>query len=207
MDQHLPASVAELRSRLERNPIIPGVKSLVDVKMAVAQEAPLLFFLTGSIFNLRDAANCCQAKGTWLFAHVDLLTGIGKDAEGMRFLAREIGVTGILTTRSVLIKAAAKEGLLTVQRVFAVDSDALKTGLELVRSSVPHALEILPALVLPSIAHRLPFAELPPVIAGGLLETQEEVKAVLRTPAVAVSASRPSVWRRLRTHRRPDGPE
>ncbi|HHW08364.1 MAG TPA: glycerol-3-phosphate responsive antiterminator [Firmicutes bacterium] len=185
--------------RLQETPVIPGVKSRVDLKMAVDQGAQIIFILTGSIFSLREAVQYNQEHNgpdrALLFAHIDLLTGIGKDNEGLRYLASEIGINGILTTRSALIKAGKKEGLITILRVFAVDSEALKTGLETVHSAAPDALEILPALVIPAIAHRLPFDRLPPVIAGGLLENQEMVRTILKTPVVAVSASRPSVWK------------
>jgi glycerol uptake operon antiterminator len=188
-------STEEFHSLLRKCRVIPGLKTLTMLKQACAVRAPVVFFLTGTIFSLRDAVRYCHEHGTLLFAHVDLLHGIGKDPEGMRYLAHEIGVNGILTTRSFLVKAAAKEGLLTVQRLFALDSEALKTGLEVIKASRPDAVEILPALVLPSIAYRLPFSELPPVIAGGLLETRAEVEAVLATPVVAVSTSRPELWR------------
>jgi glycerol uptake operon antiterminator len=192
-------SAEEFHLLLKRSRVIPGLKTLPMLRRACAARAPVVFFLTGTIFSLRDAVSYCNERGTLLFAHVDLLHGIGKDPEGMRYLAHEIGVSGILTTRSFLVKAAAKEGLLTVQRLFALDSEALKTGLEVIRTSRPDAVEILPALVLPSIAYRLPFSELPPVIAGGLLETRTEVEAVLATPVVAVSTSRPELWRDART--------
>lgn len=184
----------EFRVLLRKTTVIPGVKGINELKQAIATEAPIVFFLTGGIFGLRDAVEITKAAGTFLFAHVDLLQGIGKDAEGMRYLAEEIGVQGILSTRSFLIKAAQQEGLATIQRVFAVDSEALRTGFDVVKSARPDALEVLPALVLPSIHHRLPFTELPPVIAGGLLETKEELAAVLQTPAVAVSTSAPALW-------------
>lgn len=192
-----PAKVSprEFRSLLQSCRVIPGVKTLQMLRPALTAQASVLFFLTGTIFTLREAVRHCSEQDALLFAHVDLLQGIGKDPEGMRYLAHEIGVSGILSTRSFLIKAAANEGLLTVQRLFALDSEALKTGLEVIKTSRPDAVEILPALVLPSISHRLPFAELPPVIAGGLLETRAEAEAVLKTPVVAVSASRPELWR------------
>lgn len=185
----------EFHLLLRRHRVIPGIKGLPELRQALAINAKLVFFLTGSIFSLKEAVRLCAENGTTVFAHVDLLNGIGKDAEGMRFLAQEIGVHGMLSTRSFLVKAAAQAGLLTIQRLFAVDSEALKTGFDVIKSAKPDALEILPALVLPSISQRLPFSELPPVIAGGLLETSDEVDRVLRTPVVAVSTSKALLWR------------
>ncbi|HEX6971041.1 MAG TPA: glycerol-3-phosphate responsive antiterminator, partial [Limnochordia bacterium] len=75
-----------------------------------------------------------------------------------------------------------------------LDSEALKTGLGVLRSSHPDAVEMLPGLILPYIAHRLPIDELPPIIAGGMIETEQELKAVLASPAMAVSTSREALW-------------
>ena len=179
---------------LKRSPIIAGVKSVESAEKAMAAGVSILFFLSGTIFDLKRLVSVRKKETPLVFAHVDLLQGIGKDGSGMRFLARELGVEGILTTRSSLTRAAKQEGLFTIQRVFALDSEALKTGFSVLRSAEPDAVEVLPALILPHIHHRIPVAELPPIIAGGLVETVEELKAILRTPALAVSTSREELW-------------
>lgn len=160
----------------------------------MAAGVEILFLLTGSIFDLQHLVDKVRGRDVLLFAHVDLLQGIGKDPQGMRFLAKEVGVDGMLSTRSHLIRAAKDEGLFTIQRFFLLDSEALKTAVNVLTKSRPDAVEILPALVLPNVHHRLPFSELPPVIAGGLVETEDELHAVLRTPIKAVSTSRQELW-------------
>jgi hypothetical protein len=42
---------------------------------------------------------------------IDLIKGAGKDAAGIRYLAKESWVHGIITTKSHLINSARKEGL------------------------------------------------------------------------------------------------
>ena len=181
-------------SHLARHPAIPALRQAGEVDEAASCGAALVFFLTGTIYELRDVVARAAAAGQQVFCHVDLLHGIGKDPVGMRWLAREIGVKGILTTRSSLIKAAKDEGLVAVQRLFVLDSESLKTGLSVVASSRPDAVEILPALVLPSIIHRLPVDEISPFIAGGLVETVPELEAVLATGALGVSTSKKELW-------------
>lgn len=183
-----------LLSRLKKKPVIAGVKNIDDAALAVERHVEILFFLTGTLFDLRDLVRLELDPRPLVFAHVDLLQGIGKDQWGLRFLARDVGVDGILTTRSHLIKSAKKEGLMAIQRLFVLDSEALKTGLSIVSSSQPDAVEILPALILPHIHQRLPVNDLPPIIAGGLIETADELRAVLKTPARAVSTSRQELW-------------
>ena len=80
-----------------------------------------------------------------IFAHVDLINGIAKDSHGMMMLADELQVDGVLTTRSHLITAAQKAGLLGIQRLFMLDSEALQTGLKMIQVSHPDAVELPPA--------------------------------------------------------------
>lgn len=182
-----------LRS-LERHPVIAGIKSIEQAPQALEAGVAILFVLAGTIFDLQEMAAAPWRKRALIFAHVDLLQGIGRDAWGMRFLATEIGVDGILTTRTQLIKAAKDEGLYAIQRFFMLDSEAIKTAIQVLKHSQPDAVELLPALILPSIWRRLPLSEFPPIIAGGLVETVEEVNAILQTPAKAVSTSRQALW-------------
>jgi glycerol uptake operon antiterminator len=55
-------------------------------------------------------------------------------------------------------------------------------------------VEILPALVVPAVRERLLSHELPPMIAGGLVETEEELERIVRPPVLAVSTSRAELW-------------
>jgi len=51
-----------------------------------------------------------------------------RDASGIRFLADEIGIDGIITNQKNFITHARKLGLLTIQRVFILDSAFIKQG-------------------------------------------------------------------------------
>lgn len=183
----------KLRSGLAQKPIIAGLKGVEDAALTREAGIKVCFYLTGHIFELRELAIQCREQGQLIFAHVDLISGIAKDSHGMEVLASEVGVDGVLTTRGHLITAAQRVGLLGIQRLFMLDSEAFKTGLRMLRSSQPDAVEILPALSLPFIRERLP-AKLPPIIAGGLVETHEELGRVLKPPILAVSTSRVGLW-------------
>lgn len=183
---------------LERKRVIAGIKRAADVQRALAADIKIVFFLTGTIFDLKTLAETMRqappGQRALVFSHVDLLQGIGRDPSGMRFLADEVGIDGILTTRSHLIRAAKEAGLFTIQRFFLLDSEALKTAVNVLTTSKPDAVEMLPALVLPNIWRRFPLDELPPVIAGGLVETEAELRTVLTAPVKAVSTSKQELW-------------
>ena len=183
-----------IREGLGRKPIIAGLKGIKEARLTGEAGVKVCFYLTGDIFELRSLAKFCKEQGQMLFAHVDLIAGIAKDGPGMEVLANEVGIDGILTTKGYLVAAAQKAGMLGIQRLFMLDSEALKTGLRMIESSQPDAVEILPALVVPAVRERLLSHELPPMIAGGLVETEEELERIVRPPVLAVSTSRAELW-------------
>ena len=183
----------DLRARLSRKPVIAGLKGPDDAETACQCGVEVCFYLVGNVFELRKVALECHSHKQMVFAHVDLIQGIARDKYGIQFLAEELGIDGILTTKSHLVAAARAQGILAIQRLFMLDSEALRTGLRMIESSKPHAVEILPALILPNVERRIPKG-LPPMIGGGLVETLEELEAILRTPAIAVSTSKKTLW-------------
>lgn len=186
--------VLDLRARLMRKRVIAGLRSVQDGKIAADRGVEVCFFLAGTLFELRDIVRVCHNHNQMAFAHVDLISGVAKDAVGMQFLAEEIGVDGILTTKNHLISAAKHQGLLAIQRLFMLDSEALRTGLKMLTNSQPDAVEILPALILPNVIKRLP-GNMPPIIAGGLVENKKELDTILVPPVLAVSTSSIELWK------------
>jgi glycerol uptake operon antiterminator len=179
---------------LKTRPVIAGLRHSADVERAVRLGVGVLFILGEDIFALRESVTKAHAAGRIILAHVDLIKGIGRDEAGVRFLARELHVDGILSTRGNLISPARKEGLIAIQRLFALDSESLESGLPTVVRAAPDAVEVLPGVILPLIGERLRAASLPPLIAGGLIRTSQQVADILKAGAVGVSTSEETLW-------------
>lgn len=188
----------EVVAELRRNPIIPAVRDRGDLPLALRAPAPVVFLLAGHLLTLRGVVAEARQARKAVFVHLDLVEGISKDVHGLRYLSREVRPTGIITTRTPLIAAAREEGLMTVQRIFLLDSAAVSTGIEMARAARPDVIEVLPG-VLPRTTRQIIDQTGLPVIAGGLLETIELCLQSLRAGAVAVSTSARSLW-----FRRPD---
>lgn len=184
-----------LMDKLKANPVIAGIRDVAAVEIAIARGMQVFFVLGGTLSELGSITSTIKAQpGSMVFVHIDLIPGIGKDPAGVEYLGRNLPLDGVVTTRTQLIRAAKDAGLLAIQRLFALDSEAVKTGLNILRSAEPDAVEILPALVLPYLGRRLPVSTMPPIIAGGLVETMAELESVLNSPAVAVSTSSEELW-------------
>ena len=179
---------------LRTRPVIAGLRHSAAVEQAIRHGVGVLFILGEDIFALQESVHKAHADGRLILAHVDLIKGLGRDEAGVRFLARELHVDGVLTTRANLIGPARKEGLIAIQRLFALDSESLESGLPTVVRAGPDAVEVLPGVILPLIAVRLRAASLPPLIAGGLIRTLQQVADILQAGAVGVSTSEETLW-------------
>ena len=180
----------ELKNRLECFPIIAAIRDN-RWRQALASPAEILFYLDANILTVRDRIRQAHTAEKTVFVHLDLAEGIGKDKSGLQYLM-ECGVDGIISTRASIIRAARELGLLTVQRIFALDSPGMNTVHEMLHAGNPHFMEIMPG-VIPKIVQRFSDGEVP-VIAGGLIETKAEITAALSSGAMAISTGCPQLW-------------
>ncbi|OHD72205.1 MAG: hypothetical protein A2W19_14970 [Spirochaetes bacterium RBG_16_49_21] len=174
---------------LRNNPVIAAFRDIENINVEALNHINMLFILGGTIFDLPHIVEQAKRYGKLVFADIDLLKGIGKDASGVRFLAKEILADGIITTRSNLIKSIQKEGLVSIQRMFVLDSESLAGGLGVIEKSKPDALEILPGMILPKIMKKIRMTVSIPVIAGGLITSEEEIHEILASGAVGISTT------------------
>lgn len=183
-----------LIQKLKKRPIIAGIRDLKDIPVALEKGVEVIFLLVGDIFDLIRTREEIGSSGVLLFSHMDLMKGIARDEAGIRFLSQKVCIDGIITTHINLIRSAKKEKLITIQRMFVLDSEALKTGVKVVHDSRPDAVEILPGIILPTLKKDITYLNLPPIIAGGLIRTRVDIKKVLESGALAVSTSKKELW-------------
>ena len=172
--------------------MIAAVRGKEEMEAALASAVKIIFDLSPSILTLKETVLAVHKAGKKLFIHIDLAEGIGKDKAGICF-AKEAGVDGIISTRVNIIKVAREAGLFTVQRFFAVDSRSVHTTIEAVRSSRPDMVEIMPG-IMEKVISNLKKQITIPLIAGGLIETKEEVGRILAAGAAAVSSGKQELW-------------
>ena len=179
-------------NEFEKNSVIAAVRSDDDFSHALKSSVGCIFLLSSSILTLNAKLEAARAAGKKVFVHIDMSDGIGRDNAGVAFLAK-LGVDGIITTRTGIIRAARENSLPCVQRVFAIDYQATQTSAGATRNQSPDYIEIMPG-VIPKVISRFKSVTDIPIIAGGLVETADEVAAALESGALAVSTSNKSLW-------------
>jgi len=182
--------MTDILALLEQNPVIPAVHTDKFLK-ALNSPCDVIFSLGESILTVGEHIKAAHAKGKKMLVHIDLAEGVGKDEAGVKYLA-SLGCDGIISTRAQIIKYAKKEGLFTVQRFFTLDSQGLDSISDMLKNVSPSMIEIMPGTVY-KIIKRMSNCGIP-LIAGGLLETKNEVTEALSNGAVSVSTGNPELW-------------
>lgn len=175
---------------LEAAPVIAAVRDKLFDK-ALESPVDVIFLLGGDIATIESRIQAAKKAEKYIFIHIDLADGIGKDKSGIRFLA-QCGADGIISTKSSLIRYAKEQGLVSVQRFFAYDSHGVNSIGEVLGNTRPDIMEIMPG-VMGKIISRFSGGNIP-LIAGGLVETRQEVTNALNLGALAVSTGKEELW-------------
>lgn len=180
---------------LKNKPVIATLVNEDDLDVILQSTANIVFVLKGDIFTVEEVVGRIQHAGKLVFVHFDMLDGIGKDRQGVRYLSERIGIDGIVTTKAAIIIEAKKLGLIAIHRLFVLDSVSLDNGMKMIRSSQPDAIEVLPGLVCARIMDRLQASSNIPVIAGGLLLDMKDLETALASGTIGISTSSKELWR------------
>ncbi len=180
----------EIIDILEQNPVIAAVG---DDKWEAAVQSPaqVIFYLSANLLTVVQRVREAHEAGKLIMVHLDLAEGIGRDRVGIHYLA-DLGVDGIISTRAQLIRFTKERGLMAIQRFFALDSKGVESMEEMLHSTNPDLMEIMPG-VIGKIIHRFSHGHVP-VIAGGLIQTKAEVTEALSSGATAVSTGKQELW-------------
>lgn len=180
----------EILDCLECNPVIAAVR---DDKWDAALKSPaqVIFYLSANLITLKEKVAAAHGQHKYLMVHVDLAEGIGKDKVGIQFL-KQCGVDGILSTRANLIRLAKEQDMVAIQRFFLLDTKGMESIEEMLKTSGPHLMELMPGVIDKAIL-RFCRGSIP-VIAGGLIETKQEVTNALGQGASAVSTGKNELW-------------
>ena len=109
-----------------------------------------------------------------------------------KFIKNETSFDGIISTKGNLIKQAKNYGLVAIQRFFVFDTISLNNSKNHVISECD-AIEILPG-VIPKVIKDISTFTKKPIVAGGLIDSKEDVILALNSGATCVSTSKTEIW-------------
>ena len=175
--------------------VLPAVHKLKEIEEVVASSIEYMVLLGGHIGQLQSTVQFIKQHNKKIFLHADLIDGLKNDEYAADFLCQSIKPTGIISTRANVVMRAKQKGLIAIQRMFLLDSDALERGYRLLEKTQPDFIEVLPG-IMPEIIAEVKQHTGIPVIAGGLIRTQAHVNEALGAGATAITTSRKELWHR-----------
>lgn len=178
---------------IEDSPIIAAISDINQIDAVIKSPCEIVFLLDGDILNLNEIVELLRANKKLVYIHIDLIGGFSKDTTSLKYIAKNIKPDGVITTKSNLVRAAKELRLFTIQRLFLLDSLALASGINSIKSIRPDAIEILPG-ILPKIIEEIREETRIPIIAGGLIRDKGDVINCLNAGAVGISTSNKDVW-------------
>ena len=192
MDNRCEMNSMRIINIIKSGPVIAAAR-YEKLDYAVRTRACAVELVFAGLADLMGNTFLEQRRRKSIFIHTDLLKGLSGDSEAIRFLRRYVKPAGIVSTKSPVIRAAKKEGLLTIQRVFLIDTISLDNALKSVRENNPDAVEIMPGIatsIIPQIKERIT----QPVIMAGLIRERRQIVDALKWGADGVSLSKDDLW-------------
>ncbi|MGN0522519.1 MAG: glycerol-3-phosphate responsive antiterminator [Eubacterium sp.] len=184
---------ADMINTLEERPIVAAIKNDEQLKKCIESDCKIIFVLYGSINTIADIVSRLKEAGKTVFVHIDLLDGLSPREATVEFIAKQVRPCGIISTKLPLIKCARSYGLVTIMRVFIIDSIAMQNIEKTYSEEAIDFIEILPGLM-PKIIKKIKSKTKKPVIAGGLISEKSDIVTALGAGAIAISSTNSDVW-------------
>jgi glycerol uptake operon antiterminator len=172
-----------------------AVKSPEQLTAALESPPGVVFILRGDGLEMAPLLRRVHAAGKLAAVHLDLIDGLASDIEGVRWLVR-CGADAIISSHSQAVRAVKAEGVTAIQRLLCMSELAIDLGMAAVSRAAPDIVELLPGIILPEVADLvLPLLTVP-LLAGGFIRDEVDVRALLAAGALAVTTTEPALWRR-----------
>src|SRR5699024_312171 len=118
-----------LEYALKKNPIIVYLSCYNDLEKTSNAKSSIMIQIKADLLTLKAITNKIKETDNLIFVHMDLIKGLKRDVSAVRFLTNNIGIDGIVSTHASLIKIAKRLQLLSIQRVFILDTDSIKQSI------------------------------------------------------------------------------
>ena len=178
--------------QLKNNPVIATLYG--DSKLDLFEDNPTAFAFLANIplVELGDVISRLREKRVFTIVNFDAIAGLSPNPDALAYIA-SLGASGIISTHASAVTRAPTFNLLSIQKVFITDRSYAERARNTIQANRPHLVQIMPWPVIPFLGQEF-FDALPPFIASGFINTQEDVERSRALGAVAVSTTQASLW-------------
>jgi glycerol uptake operon antiterminator len=181
--------------------MLPAIRDSNTLHQALDLGYRQLLVERGSLLAMLGPLAGAAHQGVAIFVNLDAVEGLAADSAALAFLATDLGFSGVLSVKPQLLRDASRFRLRTVQRIHAIDSTGLETGLNSLGLPAPYAIAIAPAVAIPLVMLTIRESTNVPVWGTGFITTTDQAAAVLAAGADVVSSAEQTLWREFRDAR------
>ena len=175
--------------------MLPAIRDGASLNQALDLGYRQVLVERGSLLAMVGPLAGAARQGIAIFVNLDAVEGLAPDSAALAFLATDLGFSGVLSVKPHLLRDASRFRLRTVQRIHALDSTGLQTGLNSIVSPPPYAIAIAPAVAIPQVMLTIRANTSTPIWGTGFISSAEQANEVLAAGADVVSSGRLEVWR------------
>lgn len=175
--------------------MLPAVRDGTSFQQALDLGYRQVLIERGSLLAMVGPLASAARQGIAIFVNLDAVEGLAPDSAALAFLATDLGFSGVLSVKPHLLRDASRFRLRTVQRIHALDSTGLQTGLNSIVSPAPYAIAIAPAVAVPQVMPTIRATTSAPIWGTGFISSAAQANDVLAAGAAVVSSARLEVWR------------
>ncbi len=175
--------------------LLPSVTDPASLHEALDLGYRQLLVERGSLLAMVGPLAAAARRGVAIFVNLDGVEGLAPDSAALAFVATDLGLSGVLSVKPHVLKDASRFRLRTIQRIHALDSTGLETGLRTLASPPPQAVAVAPALAIPHVLDTIRLVTAAPLWGTGYVTTSAQARQILAAGAEVVSSARREVWR------------
>lgn len=173
--------------------VLPAIRNMKDLEKLIQTDYKVCVLLDMHVGHLRSIIELLKKHDIEAYIHIDLIKGMAHDEYACEYIIQTYKPKGIVSTKTKVIQKAKSLNVLTIFRVFIIDSQALKRSIDLIKKVEPDFVEVLPGVASKAI-HHIQKETNTQVIAGGLINTIDEVNVAVKNGAKYVTTSYDKLW-------------
>ena len=187
-----PPDPAAFVARIVANPCCAAITEDDRLEEALASQLPRCLRASRQRPDARTPVRgATRPRSSWRSTST-WLPDCGADRASVSWLAGA-GVDAVISSHGQLMAPIHHERMTAIHRLLLTRRSQLDTAIAAIGRSAPNIVELLPGVLLPSVAGRLPDFGVP-LLAGSFVRTEADVAAVLAAGALGVATSAPALW-------------
>jgi glycerol uptake operon antiterminator len=174
--------------------VLPAIRKIEDVEKMMSSNYEYIVILDLHVSRLKPIFQMAQANHKKLIIHMDLIHGLKSDEYSTEFICQEFKPFGLISTKGSVILKARQKGVISIQRLFLLDTSSIEKSFALIERTKPDFIEVLPG-IMPKIIKDIRNRTKREVFAGGFIDTIEEVEQAFEAGAITVTTSKKDLWK------------